>query len=152
MMIAELTSHEISDFLKKNHIGRIGCNDGKLTYVVPITYIFCDDCVLCHSRGGLKIEMMRKNPAVCLEVDDITDYRHWKSIIIQGEYKELSDPKELANAQRRFRDETLSIKFSISAMPPSSVPNGNRVEKPASTELVFFKIQIHNVTGRYEVS
>jgi uncharacterized protein len=151
-MVAELTEQETTEFLKSHRLGRIGCNDGKRTYVVPLSYVYSGPDILCHSRGGLKIEMMRRNPSVCIEVDDVTDYRHWKSVIAWGEYEELTNDKEIDDAHNLFKDKNLSIKFSLSAMPPNSVPDGQRVEKPESTELVFFRIRITEMTGRYETS
>lgn len=41
-----------------------------------------------------KIEMMRKNPKVCFEVDDIKNIFSWKSVIAWGTFEEITDIAE----------------------------------------------------------
>lgn len=78
-MIGELTPRQIEQFLHEQVIGRIGCHVEGRTYVVPITY------VVAH-REGLKVQMMRENPAVCFEVEDLRHLPEWKSAIVYGRY------------------------------------------------------------------
>lgn len=149
-MIGELTQREIKEFFNQHNFGHLGCNDGSKMYIVPISYIYLEDYILCHSRGGMKIDIMRKNPSVCFQVDEVQDYTHWKSLIAWGNYEEIKDKEGIKSAQRHFIDESLNIKFSLSSKPPSDEPDNRRIEKPSFTELVFYKINITEVTGRYE--
>ena len=151
-MVGELTPTEVSDFFSQHNFGHLGCNDGSKMYIVPVSYIYVQGYIFCHSRAGMKIDIMRKNPSVCFEVEEVKDYTHWKSIIAWGNYEEIIDEKEIESARRHFSDKSLNIKFSLSAKPPSDVPPDNRrIEKPSFTELVFYKIEITEVTGRYEL-
>ncbi len=51
---------------------------------------------------GTKVEWMRENPRVCVEVDDITDFDHWVSVVVLGRYEELQgQPEEAAKELRR---------------------------------------------------
>ncbi len=43
-----------------------------------------------HTMEGMKINMMRKNPRVCFEVDVMQNMANWKSVIAWGEFEELS--------------------------------------------------------------
>ena len=58
--------------------------------VVPIYFSFDREelCVYAFSTVGQKIEWMRNNPKVCLEVEDITDKDHWTTVIVIGRYAE----------------------------------------------------------------
>ena len=40
---------------------------------------------------GKKIEMMRKNPEVCFQVDAIADLLNWESVICWGKFEEIVD-------------------------------------------------------------
>ena len=73
-MIGNLTNEQIEEVLKENVLGGIGCNDGKKIYVVPINYIYDGKFIIAHSVAGMKIQMMRKNPDVCFEVDEMKSF------------------------------------------------------------------------------
>ena len=63
-MLGELTGIQIDEVLRSNFIGHLGCHDYEETYVVPITYVYNGDSIICHSAPGKKIDMMRSNPKV----------------------------------------------------------------------------------------
>jgi nitroimidazol reductase NimA-like FMN-containing flavoprotein (pyridoxamine 5'-phosphate oxidase superfamily) len=148
-MLGELTQQEITDLFEKSLIGRIGCNDGERTYVVPISYLFNGDHLVCHSRDGLKIEMMRKNPHVCFEVDEIRDYMHWRSAIAWGRYEELTNEHEIARVRTRFSEEMLNRKASLTSLPAAASEDDHR-QKADFMKTVFYRIWITEVTGRFE--
>lgn len=150
-MIGELTQKEIADFLSKHSFGHLGCNDGSKTYVFPMSYIYFSDYILCHSRGGRKIEIMRRHPQVCFQIDEIKDFSHWQSLIVWGTYEEIKDADEFENAKKQFINKPLDIKFSLSSKPPNEVADSRRIEKAAMTELVFYKINITEISSRYEL-
>ncbi|MES2702446.1 MAG: pyridoxamine 5'-phosphate oxidase family protein [Bacteroidota bacterium] len=148
-MLGELSEDEINDLLQNSLIGRIGCSDGERTYVVPVSYLFSRDHVVCHSREGLKIEIMRKNPSVCFAVDDIRDYTHWRSVIAWGKYEELTNEEEINKVKDSFSEEMLRRKASLTALPPEAVPNEHK-EKPAYMKPVYYRIWLTEVSGRFE--
>ena len=80
-MIGKLTDEQIEEVLNENVLGRIGCSDGKKIYVVPVNYAYDGKSVIAHSSLGMKIEMMRKNPKVCFEVDAMKTFTNWKSVM-----------------------------------------------------------------------
>ncbi|HEY6031057.1 MAG TPA: pyridoxamine 5'-phosphate oxidase family protein, partial [Gaiellaceae bacterium] len=88
-MIEELTDEEIDDFLREQFVARIGCHADGETYVVPVIYAWDGDCAWVMSIEGRKVEMMRANPRVCLEVDEY-ERGNWRSVILWGRYEELS--------------------------------------------------------------
>lgn len=147
-MLGILDKNEINEVLRNNLLGRIGCRDGNDIYVVPVTYIFQDDHILCHSFEGRKIGMMRKTPEVGFEVEDITDHRHWKCVIARGHYEEITDPVQMAQARALLSEKSLKRKASLSALPPAeAAPNALPASHGPS---VFYRIRLFNLSGRYE--
>ena len=65
-MLRELNDTQIEDLLKSQLIGRIGCHSDGVTYVVPVNYVYDGINIYCHSAKGMKIDLMQKNPEVCL--------------------------------------------------------------------------------------
>lgn len=90
-MVEKLSQKEILEMLANNYIGRLSCTDGKKSYIVPITYSFDEvsQTVISHSGEGMKLRMLRYNPNVCFETEQIKDINHWKTVIAWGSYKEL---------------------------------------------------------------
>lgn len=88
-MLGNLNTKQIEELLSSSFIGRIGCTSDGKTYIVPITYFYENNFPICHTRNGLKVEMMRKNPNVCFEIDKMENMSNWQSVIVQGVYDEL---------------------------------------------------------------
>lgn len=88
-MSGHMDKDQIEEFLKSQVVGRLGCMDGEKVYVVPITFAYDNGCIYGHTKDGLKIRMMRKNPTVCFETDWVEDLSNWKSVIAHGTYEEL---------------------------------------------------------------
>jgi nitroimidazol reductase NimA-like FMN-containing flavoprotein (pyridoxamine 5'-phosphate oxidase superfamily) len=61
---------EIEEIVKKAMICRVSLSVGGEPYVFPVNYGYRDGCLYFHSaQQGKKIEMMRKNPHICFQVD-----------------------------------------------------------------------------------
>jgi uncharacterized protein len=149
-MIGKLKDEKIEEVLKEHVLGRIGCNDGKKTYVVPVNYVYDGRFIIAHSVAGMKIEMMRKNPQVCFEVDEMKSFTNWKSVIVWGEYQELKDEHSRYYAMKLFVDRMMHMKISETAIPPEL--SGERVHprSPGNIRPVVYRIVIEEKTGRFE--
>ena len=148
--MGQLTEEQIEEVLRSNLLGRIGCGDGNRIYVVPVNYVYHDHCIICHSVPGMKIEMMRKHPEVCFEVDDMKDFTNWKSVIAWGEYQELTEPREKYNAMKLFVERTLRLKLSETAIPPEFTEERVHPRSPGMIKPVIYRIVLTEKTGRYE--
>ena len=92
MKIHEIPEDECRAVLARNAIGRLGCALDNQPYVVPILFAYEPDYVYAFSTVGQKIEWMRSNPKVCLQVDEIAGQSQWTSVLVNGTYEELPDP------------------------------------------------------------
>ncbi len=132
-MIEALSDEEIDAFLREQFVARIGCHADGETYVVPVIYAWDGECAWVFSVEGRKVEMMRAEPAVCLEVDEY-EAGSWRSVILWGRYEELAG----ADADRAR--ELLVERFGRRREPP---------ERPAGAPApVAFRIRCARVTGR----
>ena len=145
-----MSIEESKEVLHSNILGRIGCNDGMRTYVVPINYVFDGKYIIGHSVAGLKIQIMRKNPAVCFEVDEMKSLTNWKSVIAWGEYQELADERDRYNALKLFVDRTMHMKISETARPPEISETRLHPRSPGNIRPVIYRIVIEELTGRFE--
>jgi nitroimidazol reductase NimA-like FMN-containing flavoprotein (pyridoxamine 5'-phosphate oxidase superfamily) len=91
MIIQELTAAECEELLERTTLGRLGCARDDQPYIVPISVYFDRQarCLYSFATVGQKIDWMRANPRVCVEVDEIADPFHWTTILAIGRYEEI---------------------------------------------------------------
>ncbi len=135
MTIDKLTTEEAAEVLKQGTLGRLGCIAEGEPYVVPVHYFYDGENVYIHSLPGKKITALRANGRACLQVDDIRDSYHWRSVIAYGNYEEIGDERlhELALAEL-FRH------------VPHLTPVESKMTK-GSTETIVFRLRVDQLTG-----
>ena len=149
-MIGKLTYEQMDEVLQENTIGRIGCNDGDKTYIVPVNYVYDGKFIIAHSFEGMKIEMMRKNKHVCFEVDEIKDITNWRSVIAWGEYQELTHERDRYAAMKLFTDRMLHLKTSKAPTTPAITAQRVHPDLNENKRPVIYRIVIIHKTGRFE--
>lgn len=147
-MIGVLSENESMELLKNNFMGRIGCSNQGNLYIVPINYLYDGTSIIGHSQVGMKIKMMRNNPEVCFEVDEVKSFRNWKSVIAWGTYHEITDESEKWQALKVFVDHLMHAKVSETAQPPEA--SEMRMHPRSNVKTVVYKIVIKRITGRFE--
>ncbi len=96
---------EIEAVLKKSEVCRLAMVDGDAPYIVPLNFGYKDGAVYFHSANeGKKIELMKKNPNVCFEVDFFLKFKkaplacdwgiEYSSVIAWGKAEILDDLKD----------------------------------------------------------
>ncbi len=149
-MLGTLTSDEIERLLQRQTIARLGCHDGTRTYVVPITYAYVDGGLLGHSVEGLKLQMLRRNPQVCVEVEEVQNLANWSSVIAWGAFEVLEGEeasRALAQMQSRFVALTVS---ETNAMPSILHSSDVRTRIGQQPQSAVYRIRLTEKTGRFE--
>jgi hypothetical protein len=149
-MIGKLSTEEIELLLKEKVIGHLGCNDGYKTYVYPVNYIYDGHFILCHSTPGTKLNIMRKNRSVCLQVEECNDFTHWKSVMVQGIFQELEEERDRYAVMKFFAEKGLHQKINEPAVLHSTTNNDMQTNGHLKNRPVFFRIVIDEKSGRYE--
>lgn len=143
MQIHELTPAECRDVLSRATLGRLACSRDAQPYIVPVSFAYDEpsQCLYGFSGIGRKIDWMRRNPKVCVEVEDIGDRLHWTTVVVVGRYDEIEDAPEL----RPLRQRALEL-FERRAewWLPGAARTGPR-EHPS---VVVYRVHIVSVTGR----
>jgi nitroimidazol reductase NimA-like FMN-containing flavoprotein (pyridoxamine 5'-phosphate oxidase superfamily) len=143
MLIHELDTTECAAVLQRTTLGRLGCAHDDQPYVVPIYFSYDTDlhCLYGFSSIGQKVNWMRQNPKVCLEVDEIEDKNHWKSVLVVGRYEEIHEDPHEADARRRA--ERLFQERQKWWLPAAAT-----VSSKPREHAVMFRITIDRLTGR----
>ncbi|AOW16849.1 flavin mononucleotide-binding protein [Polaribacter vadi] len=90
-MRQSLNQKECATLLADNYIGYLGYISKNSPFIVPITYFFDGKkTIIIYSSEGHKINAMRKNNNVSLQVSEIKNIDNWNSVLAHGNFEELS--------------------------------------------------------------
>ncbi|WP_426625250.1 pyridoxamine 5'-phosphate oxidase family protein [Leifsonia sp. McL0607] len=160
-MPTEMTRDEIDDLLSTGLVGRLGMIDGEQPYVVPISYAYRDGAVYCHSAQGRKVQLLRAQPEVCFEVDELDHIDRWRSVIAWGRFEQL------VGAEAKRATELLVDRFRplvpvdadghqgaelgmMRTLDIPRLPDAQATLGRPATAAVVFRVNLHTVTGRRE--
>jgi nitroimidazol reductase NimA-like FMN-containing flavoprotein (pyridoxamine 5'-phosphate oxidase superfamily) len=143
MRIRELATEECAQILERSELGHLACARHGQPYIVPIHFSYdgAERCLYAFSGAGQKIQWMRENPKVCVEVEDIADKNHWTTVLIFGEYHEVGDTVDEAPRRKRALE-------LFQARPEWWLPALGKSEKREPHPPVIYRIRIDRLTGR----
>jgi len=142
MVINEMTQEECGAFLASASLGRLGCALDSEPYVVPIYFVYEPDYIYALSTFGQKIEWMRANPKVCLEVDQIANQSQWMSVIATGSYQELPEPQYTGEREHARKLLGKRHQWWQNALGERQLRLGDDLITP-----LFFRICVDSMTG-----
>ena len=132
-----MSETEARELIAAGRVGRLACVDEREPYVVPFNYFFEDGFIYGHSLPGKKIKALRAHPRSCVQVDEIHDDLHWRSVIAFGNFEEIHDELERKRAMRKLLDRFPQLTPVESFVVLDAVP----------PDVVIFRIGIDRVTG-----
>ncbi len=143
MQITEITATECQEIMARKGFGRLGCARDNQPYVVPIYFACQPGRLYGYSAFGRKIEWMRTNPKVCVEVDEVTSQFVWTSVILNGQFEELPDTPEFGS--ERLNAQSLLEKRILWWQIASA--GGQLHPQSETVEPIFYCIHIDSITG-----
>lgn len=145
-MIKSLDREECEIVLRHNYIGHLAYIYRNRPYVIPITYFFKDNRIICYSGEGHKIIAMRKHAPITMEVSEIDSVDQWKSIAIHGSYEEFDG----SAAKSLLHDFSLGIKDIIMNKEHRDLNFISEFSaKIAKNDIpIVFVINIEDITGK----
>ena len=127
--------------LGRTNVARLACARNNQPYVVPIHVDLDREFLYSFATEGLKIDWMRQNPLVCVEIDEISPQADWASVVVFGRYEEIPLLPEYGDlrrvAERLFQRHPMWWQ-------PASVPLPGHEQRTS----IVFRIRIDRVTGR----
>lgn len=143
MFIHEMTEFECRQALQQAPVGRLACARDNQPYVVPIYFAVEREYIYAFTTLGQKIEWMRTNPRVCLEIDDRISHNQWRSVIVFGQYEELPDQPQYGAARTKALE---LLQKHVMWWEPAYIGAAHR-DSPHSEKPIFYRIRIERMTG-----
>lgn len=134
-MARRLSTAEAHQLLAEETVAHLACVVNDEPYVVPINYLFLDGSIYSHSLPGLKIDALRTNPRLCLQVEQVKNNIKWRSAQVFGDFEEIQSPSE-----RRYVLSRLSERFPL--LTPVESVQANSAE-----DCIVFRIEIDRLSG-----
>jgi nitroimidazol reductase NimA-like FMN-containing flavoprotein (pyridoxamine 5'-phosphate oxidase superfamily) len=146
MRIIAVSQQECGELLNRASVGKLACSLDDQPYIVPVGFSYEPGSIYIFSTLGKKIKWMRKNPKVCLQVDEIGNRSNWLSVIVTGTYLELTEqqfPPQREHALEKLAQYSQYWK----------TPLAERREQTSdlSIEPVFFRIDIGSMSGLHAI-
>jgi len=142
-MLTELTNEVIDHLLNNQYFGRIGCSADNQLLIEPVMYHFDGLYIYGITREGTKTQMLRKNPNVAFEIDEMVSPGVWHSVVIEGEFEELQgNERDYAVYLLNHRKVPL-FAGEKPGLAGTAHPDGPKVVTP-----VVYRIHIRTKTGR----
>lgn len=142
----------VEELLRSAAVCRIGLVPGAggtegddYPYVVPVHFVYTEGRILVHSaREGRKIDMIRKNPKVCLEIDEYLGLKsaesacgygsRFRSLIAFGRARFVEAEEEKRGALQLLMAKYAERSFDFSAGDVEGVG--------------IIEIELDNITGK----
>ncbi|MCD2175768.1 pyridoxamine 5'-phosphate oxidase family protein [Rhizobium sp. C4] len=143
MFIREMSKNDCIALIAEQRLARLACAKDNIPYVIPIYYALHGNRLYAFSMPGKKIEILRSNPRVCLQIDRYGDNHHWMSVVVDANFTELPDD-EASRPERMQAWSLLAQHFDWwepGALSPTQEP-----PRSSSTH-IFFALDIIDVSG-----
>jgi nitroimidazol reductase NimA-like FMN-containing flavoprotein (pyridoxamine 5'-phosphate oxidase superfamily) len=96
--IESLDAAECHDVLSKHRLCVLAMVDGEEPYAVPVYYGFDGETMYLGVAEGRKTEVLDRNPRVCVTVSEPGAWDSWRSVLVAGVARSITEPDERARA------------------------------------------------------
>ncbi|HZM91010.1 MAG TPA: pyridoxamine 5'-phosphate oxidase family protein [Blastocatellia bacterium] len=143
MVIHEMTLEECRDVLAQGHVARLVCEMDDQPYAVPVYLAYDGTYLFGFATMGYKIDCMRSNPLVCVEIDEVKSENQWMSVVVFGKYEELADTPEYETTRAHAHE---LLQKRAMWWEPACVAV-EHTEFPKTFAPIFYRIHIDRMTG-----
>lgn len=143
MVIDKMLPVDCEIVLARAGFGRLACARDDQPYIVPIYFGHQPHHLYGFATSGQKIEWMRANPRVCVQVDEITGPDDWSSVVVLGRYEELPATDEY----QRLREWAKSLLEKRSFWWQPGYAAAQVRSNPGKYASIFYCIHIQEMSG-----
>lgn len=115
LKVEDMAPAEMHALLQRESFGHLGCARDGRPYVLPMQYAYDGKELYFFTTEGMKTQFIEANPQVCLQVEEITDSTHWRSVMVIGKAEQLTNAEEMQRAMKLITERNPSLAPAISA-------------------------------------
>jgi len=115
LKVEDMSPAEMHALLERESFGHLGCSRDGRPYVVPMNYAYNGKELYFFTTEGMKTQFMEANPKVCLQVEEVTNSSHWRSVMVIGQAERLTGNEDTQRAMQLIFERNPSLTPAISA-------------------------------------
>src|SRR5436309_9152559 len=115
LKVEDMPPAEMHALLQRESFGHLGCARDGRPYVVPMHYAYDGKELFFFTTEGMKTQFIEANPLVCLQVEEVTDSSHWRSVMVIGRAERLTKSEDTQHAMHLIVERNPSLTPAISA-------------------------------------
>jgi uncharacterized protein len=89
--IEEMRAGEAREVLGRLNYAHLAVARDNIPYVVPVHYAFDGQDLFIYTTEGKKADIIKVNPEICLQAEEVEDNEHWKSVMVSGTAEQITD-------------------------------------------------------------
>jgi nitroimidazol reductase NimA-like FMN-containing flavoprotein (pyridoxamine 5'-phosphate oxidase superfamily) len=114
LKIEDMAPTEMHALLQRESFAHLGfARDGR-PYVLPMNYAYDGKELYFFTTEGMKTQFIAANPKVCLQVEEVADSTHWRSVMVIGEAVQIANSEEMERAMKLITERNPSLTPAIS--------------------------------------
>ena len=115
LRVEDMAPAEMHALLQRESFGHLGCARDGRPYVLPMNYTYDGKELYFFTTEGMKTQFIEANPQVCLQVEEITDSTHWRSVMVIGKADQMTKSEEMQHAMKLITERNPSLTPAISS-------------------------------------
>ena len=115
LKIEDMAPAEMHALLQRESFGHLGCARDGRPYVLPMNYAYDGKELYFFTTEGMKTQFIEANPQVCLQVEEITDSTHWRSVMVIGTAEQITKSEQMQRAMKLITERNPSLSPAISS-------------------------------------
>ncbi|HWP55631.1 MAG TPA: pyridoxamine 5'-phosphate oxidase family protein [Pyrinomonadaceae bacterium] len=140
LKVEDMSPAEMHALLQRENFGHLGCARDNRPYVLPMNYAYDGKELYFFTTQGMKTQYIKSNSQVCLQVEEIRDPTHWKSVMIIGQAVELTSAEDTQRAMKSITERNPSLTPAISATQLDSMGR--------AVDIALYRITPEIIDGR----
>ena len=144
LKVSDMSPAEMHALLQRESFGHLGCARDGRPYVVPMHYAYDGKDLYFFTTQGMKTQFIEANPQVCLQIEEVTDSTHWRSVMVIGRANELTTSDEMQRAMKLITERNPSLTPAISTTQLDSLGR--------AVDIALYRITPEIIDGRQTVS
>ena len=140
LRVEDMSPAEMHELLRRASFGHMGCAREGRPYVVPMNYAYDGKELYFFTTEGMKTQFIEANPLVCLQVEEVTDPTHWRSVMVIGRAERLTNKDETQRAMNLITERNPSLTPAISATQLDSLGR--------AVDIALYRITPELIDGR----
>ena len=135
----DLAREEIEELLTRHRMGRMAFAFNSRVDIEPIHYVYADGALFGRTTPGTKLTILKHQPWVAFEVDEVEGPFDWRSVVLKGTVYFLQ-PDKVSHPADAYDHAVRIIK--------SVMPQALTRDDPVPDRTILFRVHVDEMVGR----